>query len=204
MKTTLLFCLIWLAIPALAQRTIKLTNPSFEGDPIVSEAPYGWIDCGFLDESPPDVQPGGFHVTDPAYDGETYLGLVVRDNSTWEAVGQELSEPLLRGKLYELRLYLACAPYYISLSRVSSEEVNYNEPIILRVWGSNEKCGDDELLAETQEITDKRWHKYRLKLKPMQLDKCRFLKLEAFYKNFWTLPYNGNLILDNCSLIELN
>jgi hypothetical protein len=84
-----------------AQEIIRLTNPSFE-DTGHSRPPTGWKDCGsfmFPGESPPDVQPSGsWHVYKPATDGDTYLGMVVRENDTWEAVSQALSGALQKGK----------------------------------------------------------------------------------------------------------
>jgi hypothetical protein len=81
---------------------IRLANPSFEGSPGAGgeavKLPDGWYDCGFPGESPPDVHPkeggGAFQVTKEAFHGKTYLGLVVRDNDTWEMVSQRLSAPV--------------------------------------------------------------------------------------------------------------
>lgn len=103
---------------------IYLTNPSFEDMPRHSIAPSGWYDCGFPGESPPDVQPNGeFGVTKPANHGATYLGMVVRDNDTWESVSQKLSRPLKRGQCYEFSLDLARSELYISLSRANNRPI---------------------------------------------------------------------------------
>ncbi len=206
MRTTLLFLfgLIWFAMPAMAQKFIELDNPSFEDTPVVSQVPVGWVDCGFPGESPPDVQPGGFHVIKQADDGETYLGMVVRDNGTYEAVSQELNEPLLPGKLYELRLVLARAPTFISLSRTTMEEVNYEEAVILRVWGGSDDCCEEgEILWETAEITHTAWREYFMDFAP-EKGPYRYIKLEAFYKPDYSTYYNGNLLLDNCSLVRID
>ncbi|HRI59483.1 MAG TPA: hypothetical protein PK228_07160, partial [Saprospiraceae bacterium] len=86
----LLFCL-----KGWGQKTNMLSNPSFEDTPKTGEVPVGWYDCGAAMETPPDVQPGSFGVVSSPYDGNTYLGMVVRDNETWEAVGQQLQQLLL-------------------------------------------------------------------------------------------------------------
>src|SRR5690625_7087198 len=53
------------------EQVISLTNPSFEDFPQHSVPPRGWTDCGFHDESPPDVQPSGaWGVFWPAMDGD--------------------------------------------------------------------------------------------------------------------------------------
>ncbi|MBK8505662.1 MAG: hypothetical protein IPL46_27780 [Saprospiraceae bacterium] len=57
----------------------EFINPSFEDIARASLPPKGWIDCGFPNESPPDVQPSGaWEVYRPAYHGYTYLGMVTR------------------------------------------------------------------------------------------------------------------------------
>ena len=66
---------------------IKLLNPSFEDIPRNSRAPMGWTNCGFPAETPPDVHPdpmNQFQVGMTPQNGSTYLGMVVRDNDTWE------------------------------------------------------------------------------------------------------------------------
>ena len=85
---------------------IVLTNPSFEDLPKMGETPTGWYNCGKAGETPPDVQPGGWTVAKPANHGQTYLGLVVRDNETWEGVGQRLPRPVEAGQCYEFSLDL--------------------------------------------------------------------------------------------------
>ena len=90
---------------------IHLTNPSFEDIPRYSRPPVGWFDCaknfGFKGETPPDTQPSGaFSVSKAPYDGSTYLGMVVRDNDTWESVSQRLSKPMQKGQCYEFSIYI--------------------------------------------------------------------------------------------------
>ena len=75
---------------------IEFYNPSFEGAPRAGRAPSNWYDCGAYmhpGETPPDVHgrsvtPEGkvigvpnnfFQVNTTAQDGNTFLGLVVRE-----------------------------------------------------------------------------------------------------------------------------
>ena len=104
------------ALPLVSQDTIHLKNPSFEDMPRVgvlgSRYIDGWYDCRakFPQETPPDIHPvpkGGWGVTTPSFDGQTYLGMVIRYNDTYEGVSQKLSTPLTAGKCYSFSLFMA-------------------------------------------------------------------------------------------------
>lgn len=181
---------------------IQLLNPSFEDMPRHSKAPRAWSDCGFKGESAPDIQPSGiFSVTKPAADGNTYLGLVVRDNDTWESVGQELSKSLEKGKCYSFSIALCRSELYVSISRLSDQTANYTTPAKLRIYGGNSYCEKKELLAESPMIANTRWQDYNFKLEPTK--NYSFLILEAYYKTPTLIPYNGNLLVDNFSDIKV-
>lgn len=187
------------------QSTIRLQNPSFEDKIKCCDPPTGWYNCGPSDESPTDIQPGMFKVTLPAFDGDTYLSMVVRDNSTVEAIGQRLPEPLRIGSQYRLRVQLARSDIFLSLSRTTGDEANYSTPVMLRVWGGgNSSCDQKELLGQTPLITATRWLDYELVLEPQEAD-YTYLILEAYYstKTPKELHYNGNLLVDNLSLQHL-
>ena len=178
---------------------ISLTNPSFEDVPRCCEAPRGWNYCGPPDESPPDVQPGSFQVTKPAHSGDTYLSLVVRDNDTWEGVGQRLPTPLQVGQTYIFEAQLARAELFLSLSRTTGREVNYTTPVKLRIWGGSEFCDHAELLAESPLITTTQWNNYQFEMTPRK-GAYLYLTLEAYYKERKWFSYNGNLLVDTISL----
>ncbi len=184
--------------------SIFLTNPSFEDLPQHSKPPRGWYDCGFAGETPPDVQPSGeFGVIKPALDGQSYLGMVVRDNDTWEAVSQRLSTPMKKGQCYSFSIYLARSQLYISYSRLpsnSNKEANYITPAKLRIYGGFDYCDKQYMLAETNLVINDRWIEFNFKLEP--LDDYSHIIFEAFYKTPTLFPYNGNLLLDKASAIE--
>ncbi len=185
-----------------SSEVIQLINPSFEDMPRHSKAPRAWSDCGFKGESAPDIQPSGiFSVTKPAADGNTYLGLVVRDNDTWDSVGQELSRPLEKGKCYSFSIALCRSELYVSISRLSDQTANYTTPAKLRIYGGNGYCEKKELLAESPMIANTRWQDYNFKLEPTK--NYSFLILEAYYKTPTLIPYNGNLLVDNFSEIKV-
>ncbi len=183
---------------------IFLTNPSFEDLPQHSKPPRGWYDCGFAGESPPDVQPSGeFGVVKPAYDGQSYLGMVVRDNDTWEAVSQRLSSPLQKGQCYSFSIYLARSELYISYSRLpgnSNREANYITPAKLRIYGGFDYCDKQYMLAETNLVINERWIEFNFKFEPIA--DYTHLIFEAFYKTPTLFPYNGNILIDKASAIE--
>ena len=126
--------------------TIELYNPSFEGIPQCCNPPFGWRDCGFLDETPPDVQPSGsFEVTRPPFDGRTYLGMVTRSNDTWERVGQKLTKSIVADQCYEFSIYLCRSANYLSPTRNNPNvQEPYTDPIVLRIWGGNSICDKQE------------------------------------------------------------
>jgi hypothetical protein len=194
MKRSIFMIFLLLALVSsslLAQdEPIVLTNPSFEGSPgeggNASKLPDGWYDCGFPGESPPDVHPkdgiGAFQVTKEAAHGKTYLGLVVRDNDTWEMVSQRLSAPLQAGKCYEFSISLARSEVYMSLSRVNNQPMNYATPVKLRIWGGSGYCSRLELLAESALVVNTRWLNYDFRFEPKQTHTYlpRFLTMATY------------------------
>lgn len=184
------------------EQKIQLKNPSFEDTPRHSQTPKDWIDCGFPGESEPDVQPSGeFGVTMLPQDGDTYLGLVVRDNSTWERVSQRLSGPMEGGKCYEFSIYLAKSPQYLSQSRVTEEKVNYVRNAKLRIYGGFSSCHRQQLLAESPLISSYNWRQFNFKFEPT--DDFTYITFEAFYQTPNLFPYNGNILLDNASALTV-
>jgi outer membrane protein OmpA-like peptidoglycan-associated protein len=187
------------AVPMVFSQTIELRNASFEDAPRHSTTPYGWYDCGQVEETPPDIQPGAFDVLQKAADGNTYLGLVTRDNDTWEGVAQRLSQPMKAGECYTFSISLARAENYISISKTTRVEENFNKPIRLRIWGGTSYCSKKEKLAETITIKHTSWKEYSFKLNPK--GNYNYIFLEAFFEPT-LFPYNGNILIDECSALE--
>jgi hypothetical protein len=182
-----------------SQDIIHLKNPSFEDIPRASRPPKFWKDCGFPNESAPDTQPSGeFSVSRPAIHGNTYLGLVVRDNDTWEAVGQKLERPLKKGKVYQFSIKICRSDLYISLSRRNNQQVNYITPATLRIIGSDSyEQKKAEILWTSPKIDAQEWQEYTCILQPTQ--DHEYLILEAYYDPITEYTYNGNILLDDCS-----
>ena len=192
------------------ESVIKLNNPSFEDDfPRHSWIVEGWYDCGainFPKESAPDIHPSpnpleAFSVIKAPYDGNTYIGMVVRDNDSWESISQRLTKPLEKNSCYSFSLHLARSRFYQSYSRITGDPENYAQPIIVRIWGGNGYCNRKERLAETRLVTNYDWEKFDFKFEPKQ--KITHIIIEAFYKTPVLFPYNGNVLIDNASDIVL-
>lgn len=203
MKTNtfcLLFYLLFGAEGLQSQNIFNLQNPSFEADrPSAGRTPTDWTNMGPDTESPPDIQPGVFDVSTKAQDGKTYLGLVVRDNGSWEGVGQSLNGWLRKDSVYTFSLWLAHSSKYWSLSRTTQKEANYNAPTVLKIWGVNNATQQEELLGETEAVAHSHWMRYIFTLSPTVAD-FNEINLMAFYVE-GSLKTNGNLLIDNCSPI---
>jgi len=193
--------------------TIRVNNNSFEDRPRAGEyytaSIKSWYDCGavqFPKETAPDIHPIDFwEVRLPASDGKTYLGMVVRDNESWESVSQRLTAPIDRGMCYKFSVDLARSNTYLSGSRSRTDDVKvqYTRPAVLKVWGSNGYCGKRELLAESAPVENFNWETYDFEFKAK--NSHLFITFEAFYKTPVLLPYNGHILIDDISnIIEVS
>ncbi|MBK8698958.1 MAG: OmpA family protein [Saprospiraceae bacterium] len=187
------------------QTKIAIANKSFEDIPRMGggmNLPIaGWYDCGamrFPGESAPDIHPGNFwnNTTLPSQ-GNTYLGMVVRDNESWEGIAQRLVAPMKAGKCYKFTIDLAKSSTYLSLSQVTKKSTNYVTPAVFRIWGGNGMCGEKELLGESAAVNHTDWRTYQFKVKPTSEHK--YVLIEAFYKTPNFLPYCGHILVDNLS-----
>ena len=221
--TRLIFVTVLMCVAALCRgqhEEIVLNNASFEDIPHQGTLEYaigirGWYDCGsiqFPTESPPDIHPVSINqyqdfwgVIHAPQHGETYLGLVVRDNDSWESLSQRISAPLRAGQCYEISLYTSRSLKYVSGSHEIFKrenrqvKVNYTEPVVLRIWGGSGVCGRQELLAESKPVSNLHWKKYTFKLEPSR--EYNYISFGAFYEVPVMFPYNGHLLLDNISTI---
>ena len=224
--TRLLHTTFFLAISIILfsqDEEILLSNPSFEDIPhqgvsTLDPGIRGWYDCGaiqFPAESPPDIHPVPSHLYNPdsywqvtrvAQHGDTYLGLVVRDNDSWESVSQRMPAALYAGTCYEVSLQLVKSEKYISGSKElknkynSNQLVNYTEPTVLRIWGGTGVCGRQEILAESRPVSNIKWEEHTFKLEPSR--EYNYITLEAFYEVPVLFAYNGHILIDNISSIK--
>lgn len=187
--------------------TIRLKNPSFEDTPKrggeASQGIAGWFDCGkinFPAESPPDIHPNGYWENNlPASDKKTYLGMVVRDNGTYESVSVRVDTELEAGRCYRFSIHLAKAERYVSQSRMTNKTENYTTPAVLRIWGGSGFCNERELLAESDPVNNTSWQINTFEFRPKT--NIRSLTFSAYYKTPTLVPYNGNILVDGGSEI---
>ena len=200
MKNAIVFFFLLALTTARAQAVFELTNPSFErNEPEATLAPSGWMDLGLKTDTPPDRQPGRFGVQWPAQDDQLYVGLVVRENNTWEGLGQRLKGFLQKDSAYTFSIYLNRSQQYMSPTKTSTMPINFNAPTVLKIWGYNTVTQQEELLAESSAISHSEWTKYSFMLKPTSAD-FNELDLTAYYAPGFEKK-NGNLLMDNCSAI---
>ena len=178
-----------LALPVFIPAQIHLINPSFEGDePQDAAVPAGWHAC--KPGTTPDILPGIWGVfTEPA-EGDTYVGIITRADGSWESIGQRLPEPVLPRECYVLKIDLAHSKTY----------AGYNDPIKLRIWGGEAKCGKDQLLAESSFIEHTDWRTYSFQFVPEQ--PINYIILEAFYSDE-RFSHQGNILIDNLRPIKI-
>jgi hypothetical protein len=189
---------------ATAQGEIMIFNPSFEDPANHSTTPILWDDCGSIGNSPPDIHSSFsnlFNVQKDAQDGRSFVGMVVRDDATWEAIGQTLEQPLLPNYQYQFSIYLARSNNYRSLSKRNRVEVDFNEATVLRVWGGNYSGDRGELLVKSLPIYHTDWQEYTFEFEPTKV--WEYFILEAYFEDDDGFAYNGNLLLDNCSPIYI-
>lgn len=184
-----------------AQTTIRIQNPSFEwDDQSAGTTPGGWLNMGSDDESPTDIQPGFFGVIMKAADGKNYVGMVVRDNNTWEGIGQKLDGWMRKDSTYTFSVDLTRSNAYQSVSRKTGKNANFNQPTVLKIWGVNTRTNEEELLAESDAIGHSVWTRYAFTLQPLKADYDE-IDLMAYYAP-GKEGTNGNLLIDNCSDIK--
>lgn len=204
MKVFLIILSFLLQLPTIlfAQEVVYLKNPSFEDVPKYGAVPGAWRNCAFNHESPPDIHPienGRFGVKQQPIDGDTYIGLVARDNNTTESLGQQLLSPLKGGQCYSLNMMLCRSEKLMSRSRATGEIVNFSCPITLRIWGGLSPCGKKVQLAVSPEVDHTDWKNYSFHFQ--SAEDLTWLLFEANYSDGTTQPCNGNILIDNASAI---
>jgi len=170
----------------------------------------GWRDCGlekFPYESPPDIHPlkyKAFGVSMRPQDGETYLGMVVRYNETFESLSQKLMSPLKKDKCYFFSTYLARSDIYNSPTARSPKAIeSFDKPVAFLVWGGNEFCEHMELLGISDRVENIQWQLYEFTFVPSE--EYNSITIEAYYSKSVLGAYNGNIMVDNLSpIIEVS
>lgn len=206
------FLFIFLMAETLCAQEIKLKNNSFEAKPQPGLNPDfvnptlfgmpGWLNCGSVNETAPDIQPGQFECFEQPFNGLSYIGLVVRDNNSCESIGQELSSPMKAGQAYTFSVYAKKPQRYYSLTKASKKHIDFINPIRIRIWGGRSVCEKSELLSESGVIKQSEWKPVSFKLKPKS--DYPFLIIEAYYTTPSLSAYCGCVLIDFASNLILD
>lgn len=201
MKLSLLsLFIVFIGLNIHAQDEIYLNNPSLEDTPRFGKVPAEWDNCGFEEETPVDVHPdGNFGVNKAAKYGKTYVGMVVRDNETWECFGQALSNPLKAGECYTIAFAATMSTTYMSTSRLTNELTNFDTPSVIRLWAGYTDQEGYQLLAESDPIDNIEWKEFELSFTPNK--DYDYFYIEAYYTPGSEYFYNGNVLIDYFSPI---
>ncbi len=203
----LLLLLVIIGFSATAQDSIRIKNGSFEINKSEWEKTHeidDWTNCGlvkFPNHSPADILPNGmWEVTQEAFDGETYLGIVVRDDETWESIGQKLEQQINKSKCYRFCLYLSQSSNYKSYTVNAGRVVNFVKPICLKIWMGHENCETKELIYKSVPIDHEEWKEYQVEF--TATDDYDFIMLEAYYNTPVAKAYCGHVLVDRISDIR--
>ena len=165
---------------------ITLINPGLEDTPSDATIPQGWSACAWL--TTPDILPGYWGVYIEPYEGDTYAGIITRENSTFESFGQRLNEQLEADTCYQMSIQLAHSTVY----------AGYGNPIRLRISISDELCGETQVIYTSPIVAHEDWKLYRFSFSPSE--NAQYIMIEAHYSDE-TFSYKGNILIDAISSI---
>ena len=189
MQNIFLFVALFLLCSVTAYAQVRLENPSFEGERQDATVPLGWHPCA--EGTTPDILPGFWGVYTEPSDGESYLGLITREDGSFESLGQQLDPFLDEKTCYIFKMDLAYSRSYSG----------YNMPLKLRVWGSRKACKREQLLFETDFIENAEWETYEFMFTTKK--HVKYIVIEAQPAPGVFLAYKGNILLDNLSVFSL-
>lgn len=208
---SILFWAFCLLSQTRSQNQISVLNPSFEKYGVnTNNKLEGWNTCLYAEYSAPDVHTDGSfkwsNIT-PAFGGGSYLGLVVRPDSTGENISQRLMSPLIKDRFYSFQIHLAKPERYLSRVRLSgttkvNEEltetsISFANAVKLQVWGFSDTCEPGELLFETDPVDHIDWKAYDINFQASNnFQHLAFIPVFAKDR-----AYAGCILLDECSPI---
>lgn len=186
----------------------KFKNTSFERhneklNPYNSQI-GDWESCGFENTSSPTVQVIDnlkFNCKTKPSDGDSYINMVVRQDSTWEAISQVLNPPLEKGATYMFSMNACISPELQSHKNGDGKHrdklYKFNKPVSIVIKGGNYPCSNEETLFTSEPIQNVDWEELVIALNPNQ--SFNWLTIEAFYKVDQPFTYDGNVCIDKLS-----
>lgn len=187
MRHIVLLIIISLGINSALFGQLFLDNASFEGEPQDATTPVGWLPCER--GTTPDILPGPWGVYQEASDGDTYVGLITRDDGTWESIGQRLKKTLQPKDCYTFNLDLAHSSTYSG----------YNSTIRLRIWGGTTRCTKEQLIFESDFIKNTDWETHEVHFYVKQ--PINYILIEAYYKD-GRFSHRGNILIDHITPLK--
>ena len=181
----MLFCFLTLyALSSSGQ--ILLNNASFEDEPSDATTPHGWFVASPM--TTPDILPGYWGVYLDAEEGETYIGLITRQDDSFESIGQRTSAVMNADLCYSFNLDLAHSRTY----------AGFNNAIKLRIWIGSSKKKKEQMIFESKKIEHSEWRNYKVNFTPKS--NAQYFFIEAYNDNP-SKPQKSNILIDNISAI---
>ena len=202
------------------QSLINLKNPSFEERIINNRTENitklnlkGWINLGDNRHTPPTHHSKNdniFNIRKSPTNGNFFIELVTRFDTTWEGISQILSTPMKANKQYEFSLDICTSknmksPFPPIKNQNKPIMLSFNKGAILRIQGTNSTTGENQILSKSSIIRNTKWQTHYFLLKP-EADYDMII-IEAFFDESRNgNPYvNANILIDNCqSLIQVS
>jgi|GEM_PF-1870867 len=194
-----------------AQESIAILNPSFELYYAQTQHKLEyWESCMIRGYTPPDVHSKTkkyWSNTTAPYAGDSYVGMVVRPDTTFEQLAQKLDQSLQRDAYYAFEIHLALPQHYLSPLRTTAntdeqqnltpELVDFANPVQLQVWGFYDLCDPGQKLAETTAVKHRDWKKYVIQFQSD--DDYAYIAFIPYFTSDST--YAGSILIDECSPI---
>lgn len=182
---------VWLILLLVSGALIDLSaqsflkNPSFEEEPADATIPSEWWSC--QRGSTPDILPGFWGVYNLPADGQTYLGLITREDGTFEAVGQRFDRPLEDGICYQWSIALGYSNVY----------AGYTDSIRLSVYIGDSKCPLQQQIFKSPRMTKETWKIFEISFSPEQRSSYITLMADDEGRHI-----NGNVLIDHIGPFE--
>ncbi len=198
MKHITLILMLLACSPILHAQIVA--NPSFEGPPALGMPPPPWQICN--ESSTPDTQPGFWNVSSPAAEGNTYISMVCRGDSSAlanqvEACTQQLASPLEAGQEYHITVELMNSDQFGHLKN-DGDWLSYDIPTTLRVSGGNSYCDTQEFIGQIGPVGAFDWVEWEHCF--VAQSNMSHITLEADYIPDTT--YFGVIFVDNLVITE--
>lgn len=156
-----------------------LSNTSFETKTIGQSTNknktimLAWNDCGIYlqsKESPFDIHPkstGAWanNQFSPS-DGESYIGLVARENGTRESISQPLLKKLDIDKTYSFNIDITSLDKNFANHRSQNPEFLFDQNLEIQIWLSTDPCKQDQLIYSKKIDYRNEWKTHHVSFKP--------------------------------------